>query len=95
MGEIHLSKLFPMETIYQIFASLDIFSVLINIFPDIFNPIADAFKNILIQVYSSFESLIALHPAIIFSILIFLSAWGLFNGIKWALLKSRFLIVKK
>jgi len=83
-----------METISQIFASLDIFSVLVNIFPDIFNPIVDAFKSIFIQVYSSFESLVALHPSIIFSVLIFLGAWGLFNFFKWAL-KSRFLLIKK
>lgn len=83
-----------METISQIFASLDIFSVLINIFPDIFNPIADGFKSILIQVYSSFESLVSLHPTIILSVLIFLSAWGLFSLIKWAG-RSRFLFVKK
>gem|GEM_PF-1026839 len=83
-----------METISQIFASLDIFSVLINIFPDIFNPIADSFKSIAVQCYSSFEKLIALHPAIIFSVLIFLSSWALFNFLKWAL-KSRFLLIKK
>jgi hypothetical protein len=83
-----------METIYQIFASLDIFSILINIFPEIFNPIADGFKSILVQVYSSFESIIALHPAIIFSVLIFLSTWGLFSFFQW-IFKSGFLVVKK
>ncbi len=83
-----------METIAQIFASFDIFSVLINIFPEIFNPIADGFKSILIQIYSSFESLVSLHPTIIFSVLIFLGVWGLFSLIRWAG-RSKFIIVKK
>lgn len=83
-----------METITQIIASLDIFSVLINIFPEIFNPIANAFESLFIQVYTSFEKLVALNPSIIFSILIFISAWGLYNFIRWAL-KSRFLIIRK
>lgn len=83
-----------METIAQIFASFDIFSVLINIFPEIFNPIADGFRSILIQMYSGFESLVSLHPTIIFSLLTFLGAWGLFNLVRWAG-KSKFISVKK
>jgi len=83
-----------METIAQIFASFDIFSVLINIFPEIFNPIADGFKSILIQMYSGFESLISLHPTIIFSILIFLGGWGLFSLVRWAG-RLKFIFVKK
>jgi len=83
-----------METIYQFFASLDIFQVLINLFPSIFQPIADTLKTIFTQLWSGLESIFGHNPSIIFGILISLAVYGTYNFLQY-LRKTRSLPVKK
>jgi hypothetical protein len=83
-----------METIVQFFASLDIFQVLINLFPNIFKPIADTLMGIFMQLWSGLESIFGHNPSIIFGILISLGIYGLYTFFQWVR-KTRSVPVKR
>ena len=54
-----------METIHHLFASLDIFSVLVNIFPAIFKPLIHGFRDIFWLVFTSLKHLVTMYPGLI------------------------------
>ena len=54
-----------METLYQMFASLDIFSAIINAFPSIFNPLLHGFQILFMQVFTSLKHIVTLNPGLI------------------------------
>ena len=55
-----------METLHQLFASLDIFTVLIKAFPSIFNPLVHSLQALFIMIFSSLKHLVTLYPGLIF-----------------------------
>ncbi|MEI6455601.1 MAG: hypothetical protein WCO93_04880 [bacterium] len=83
-----------METIVQFFASLDIFQVLINLFPGIFNPIAETIKGIFLQLWSGIESIFGHNPSIFFGILISFGIYGTYTFFQ-RVRKTRSVHVKK
>jgi hypothetical protein len=54
-----------METIHHFFAAFDIFSVLINSFPSIFNPLLHGFQSLFMTVFTSMKHIVTLNPGLI------------------------------
>ena len=54
-----------METIHQMFASLDIFTVLLNAFPSIVNPLLHGFQNLFLVIFTSLKNIVSLNPGLI------------------------------
>ena len=55
-----------METLHQIFASLNIFSSLIHIFPSVFMPLVHGFQSLFVLAFSSMKHMVSLNPGLIF-----------------------------
>jgi len=77
-----------METITHFLASLDIFQILINAFPSIFNPIIHGFQNLFILLFTSFKHLVELNPGLIGG-MFFISAVYVFFALAQKLKKAR------
>ncbi|MEI6683474.1 MAG: hypothetical protein WCO44_12635 [Bacteroidota bacterium] len=54
-----------METLHQLFASLDIFSVILHAFPAIFNPLVHGFQSLFMLLFTSLKHLVTLNPGLI------------------------------
>jgi hypothetical protein len=54
-----------METIHHFFATFDIFSVLINAFPSIFNPLVHGFQSLFMMIFTSLKHIVTLNPGLI------------------------------
>ncbi|MEI7661662.1 MAG: hypothetical protein WCK34_05680 [Bacteroidota bacterium] len=54
-----------METIHQLFASLDIFSVLLHAFPSILNPLVHGFQSLFSLLFTSLKHIVMLNPGLI------------------------------
>jgi hypothetical protein len=68
-----------METITHFLASLDIFQILINAFPSIFNPIIHGFQNLFILLFTSLKHLVELNPGLIGGMFFILAIYGIFT----------------
>ncbi|MCK9203653.1 MAG: hypothetical protein M0P58_04345 [Bacteroidales bacterium] len=53
-----------METLNNIFASLDIFQVLLNSFPSIVDPIAHGFQYLFAHLFTSFKDFVRTNPGL-------------------------------
>jgi len=71
----------PMETLSHIIASFDIFQVILNAFPQIFNPIVQAFQGIFLQLFHVMKPMVVAHPGIISGMVIFLLGYGAVKAI--------------
>ena len=69
-----------METLSHILASFDIFQLIVNAFPQIFNPIAHAFESIYPVFLHYGKNMVSSHPGIISGLLIFLPGYLLVIG---------------
>ena len=54
-----------METLHHLFTTLDIFSVLINALPSIFNPLLHGFQTLFMQLFVSLKHIVTLNPGLI------------------------------
>jgi hypothetical protein len=70
-----------METLSNILASFDIFQILLNIFPPIFTPLAEAFRNIFTVLADTATKQFAAHPGLISGTIVFLLGYVAWNGI--------------
>lgn len=70
-----------METLSHILASFDIFQVILNIFPQIFNPLAHAFEIIFGMLYASGREIVSANPGLISGILLFVGTYGIMMAI--------------
>jgi hypothetical protein len=71
-----------METLSHIIASFDIFQVIINAFPQIFNPIVHAFQGIFILLFNLVKNMVSAHPGLFSGVVIFLTGYFGAMGIK-------------
>jgi len=71
----------PMETLSHIIASFDIFQVILNAFPQIFNPIVQAFQGIFLQLFHFMKPMVVTHPGIISGMMIFFIGYGAVKAI--------------
>ncbi|MCX6304579.1 MAG: hypothetical protein NT040_06405 [Bacteroidetes bacterium] len=71
-----------METFTHILASLDIFQVIINAFPQIFNPLMHAFEGIYRVMLNDGKQLFSSHPGLFSGIFIFLLGYISVAGIQ-------------
>jgi len=71
-----------METLSHIIASFDIFQVIINAFPQMFNPIVHAFQGIFLLLFNLVKNMVSAHPGLISGIVIFLTGYFSLMGIK-------------
>ena len=67
-----------METITHYLASLDIFQILINAFPSIFNPIMHGFQRLFILLFTSMKHLVELNPGLIGGVLFISTVYIIF-----------------
>jgi hypothetical protein len=70
-----------METLQHILASFDIFQVILNIFPQIFNPLAHAFEIIFGMLYTSAKGLVTANPGLVSGTLLFVGTYGILTAI--------------
>jgi hypothetical protein len=70
-----------METLSNILASFDIFQILLNIFPPIFTPLAEAFRNIFTVLSDIATKQFAAHPGLFSGTIVFLLGYLAWNGI--------------
>lgn len=70
-----------METLSHIIASFDIFQVILNAFPQIFNPIVQAFQGIFLQLFHFMKPMVVTHPGIISGMMIFFIGYGAVKAI--------------
>ncbi len=70
-----------METLSHILASFDIFQLLLNIFPQIFNPLAHAFEIIFGMLYNSAREVVSANPGLVSGILLFAGTYGIVTAI--------------
>jgi hypothetical protein len=54
-----------METLHQVLASFDIFSVLVSAFPSIFNPLMEGFRELFQVLFSSIKQMVTLNPGLV------------------------------
>jgi hypothetical protein len=54
-----------METIHHMFATLDLFTVLINVFPAIINPLIHGFQSVFPLVFISLKHFVVTYPGLI------------------------------
>ncbi len=54
-----------METLRQLLASFDIFSVILHAFPAIFNPLVHGFQSLFMLLFTSLKHLVTLNPGLI------------------------------
>ena len=71
-----------METLSHIIASFDIFQVIINAFPQIFNPIVHAFQGISLLLFNLVKNMFSAHPGLISGVVIFLAGYFGVMGIR-------------
>ncbi len=71
-----------METLYHFIASLDLFQIIINAFPQIFNPIFHAFEAIFLLLFQFMKNLVLAHPGLISGVAIFFAIYGTVIGIR-------------
>jgi len=67
-----------METITHFLASLDIFQVLINVFPSIFSPLLHGFHSLFILMFTSMKHLVELNPGLIGGVFFLSLGYGIF-----------------
>lgn len=72
-------KIHPMETISHFFASLDIFQILINAFPSIFNPLINGLENLFILLFKYVKQIIESYPGLIGGMFFTLTLYSLFS----------------
>ena len=70
-----------METLSNILASFDIFQVLLNIFPPIFTPILNAFRDIFTVLSDTAIKQFAAHPGLISGTIVFLLGYLAWTGV--------------
>lgn len=68
-----------METLSHIIASFDIFQVILQAFPKIFNPIVHAFEGLFTALYHFVSNMIFVHPGLLSGIVIFLAGYLIYN----------------
>ena len=71
-----------METLSHIIASFDIFQVILNAFPQIFNPIVQAFQGIFHQLFHLIKNIVSAHPGLIAGVVTFLLVYSGIMGIR-------------
>ena len=71
-----------METLSHIIASFDIFQVIINVFPNIFQPLAGAFQSIYLVMLHFVKNMVMEHPGLVSGVVIFLLTYGVYSGIR-------------
>ena len=71
----------PMETLTHIIGSLDIFQIILSVFPQIFNPLAHAFQSRFIMLRDIAGEQFASHPGIISGTIIFSLAFAVYSGL--------------
>lgn len=70
-----------METLYNILASFDIFQIILNIFPQIFNPLVHAFELIFGMLYTNAVKLVTANPGLVSGLLLFAGTYALITAI--------------
>ncbi|HNW74468.1 MAG: hypothetical protein PHP04_04685 [Bacteroidales bacterium] len=68
-----------METLSHIIASFDIFQVILQAFPKIFNPIVHALEGLFTTLFNFFGNMISVHPGLLSGIVIFLAGYLVYN----------------
>ncbi|MCK9220544.1 MAG: hypothetical protein PHF97_06225 [Bacteroidales bacterium] len=68
-----------METLTHIFASLDIFQVLINTFPSIIKPVVHGFVFLFSSLFTFIKNLIELYPGLVSGVVFMFLAYTLFT----------------
>jgi hypothetical protein len=68
-----------METLSNIIASFDIFQVLLQAFPKIFNPIIHSLEGLFTLLYNFVSNMISVHPGLLAGIVIFLAGYLVYN----------------
>jgi hypothetical protein len=72
-----------METLSGILASFDIFKVLFDAFPQVFNPLVQAFRLIFTLVTDIALEQFKTHPGLISGTVIFLIAYAAWHGVSF------------
>lgn len=70
-----------METLSNILASFDIFQVILSVFPDIFNPLFNALKGMVMTLVHTAGEQFTAHPGLISGSLIFLLIYLAWSGL--------------
>ncbi|MDP1620859.1 MAG: hypothetical protein Q8M08_00830 [Bacteroidales bacterium] len=70
-----------METLSNILASFDIFQVIINAFPRIFQPLMDSLQGMFAMLYDFAAEQFSSHPGLISGTVIFFTVYAIWSGL--------------